>query len=139
VSRGLVPNCIWNWIFPIAQSRNRFGQCQRSPFRIREVRRISPRRDRKCPLVGLAAPLQPPPMHVDTHTASIDLARAKVNKFPQFLRQTTRFCQLADSLQRFHRSGDNHGWMIHSRLHHFSFSIGYVSFVNRMTNANEEM
>jgi hypothetical protein len=61
-------------------------------------------------------------MHIDSDAASIDLTGAQMYHVAYLPRQSALIGGLAYRLQGFHGAGDNHRWMVNSRLHCISLS-----------------
>jgi hypothetical protein len=72
---GLVPYLVRHRIGAIAQPRCRLGQRQRCALSIGEVRRVTPRRHGKHPLIRLVA-LPAVRVHIHAQAATVDLADA---------------------------------------------------------------
>src|SRR5262249_18260904 len=96
---------------------NRFGQRERRPFCVSEIRRIAPCCHRNQTLIGLALLLHEARMHVDAHAAAIDLARSQVNKSERLRRYACVFRCSAERLQRFHHIRQDFNGVFHSCLH----------------------
>jgi hypothetical protein len=80
---GLVPDLVRHGIGAIAEPGDGLGQRERGAFAVGEIRRVAPCRRREQALVGFAGLFGKARMPVNTDAATVDLARAEVNKFQQ--------------------------------------------------------
>jgi len=116
VRGGCGPDVVGNGVGAVGDPGDRLGQGQCGALGVVEPGRVAPGCDGEQPLVGLALLAQVAGVHVDAHTAPVDLAGPQVYQFQRPVRDAVVLGGAAERDQGLHRRGQHHDRVGHPGL-----------------------